>query len=283
MKKQVELDQITSQAAPKWEIIKTPANRKRSIIAFVLMWNNQFTGILMVATYGVYLYENLGLSGYKPLLLSALWVAISFPCNLACAFFVERFGRRRFFIIGLSGCLVCLILEAALQARYLGSNNHAGLDAAIFFIFLFVAPFYAMFLDPTQWLYIAEIFPTHIRSQGMAIGTIGFYFADTIVLAVGPTALNNIGWKFFFVFIIPTFFHLIFVYFVLPETKGRTLEDINAQFGDNVAVHYYHATKEEQAELDRAAQEDEYQELRGRAVDEKVHESKSVEVETVIA
>lgn len=90
----------------------------------------------------------------------------------------------------------------------------------------------------------------------------GLYLADIIILVAGPIAFNNISWKFFFVFIVPTFFHIIFVYFMCPETKGRSLEDINVQFGEKVAIHYYGATVEESAELEKAAIKDEEEELK---------------------
>lgn len=69
----------------------------------------------------------------------------------------------------------------------------------------------------------SEIFPTHIRSQGMGIGMAGLYLADIILLVAGPIALDKIGWKFFLVLIIPTVLHILFVYFMCPETKGRSL------------------------------------------------------------
>lgn len=73
----------------------------------------------------------------------------------------------------------------------------------------------------------AEIFPTHIRSQGMAVSMVGLYLADIILLVAGPIALNNIGWKFFLVLIIPTALHIVFVYFMCPETKGRSLVSLH--------------------------------------------------------
>jgi Sugar (and other) transporter len=94
----------------------------------------------------------------------------------------------------------------------------------------------------------------------------GLYLADIILLVAGPIALNNIQWKFFFVLIVPTAFHIVFVYFMCPETKGRSLEDINAQFGEQVAIHYYGATEAEKQELEAAAARDEDEELKGKRV-----------------
>jgi hypothetical protein len=78
-------------------------------------------------------------------------------------------------------------------------------------------------MDASQFLYLSEIFPTHIRSQGMAVGMVALYFADIILLVAGPIALDKVGWKFFLALIIPTFFHLLTVYFMFPGTKNRSL------------------------------------------------------------
>jgi MFS family permease len=164
---------------------------------------------------------------------------------------IDRLGRRTFMLIGLAGTMVANILEAALQAEYLGTTNVAGQKAAIFAIFLFIL-FWSSFLDASQFLYLSEIFPMHIRAEGMALGMSALYLADIIVLVAGPIALDKIKWKFFLVFIIPTAIEWLCVFFFFPETKQRSLEDINAAFGENVAVHYYGATTEEQEEYLRA-------------------------------
>lgn len=180
-----------------------------------------------------------------PLLLSALWVTASFPGNVFTAFFVDRLGRRFFLLTGIGGILFCLIMECWTQARYLGTENMAGQKAAVFFLFLFIF-FWSTFVDATQYLYLSEIFPTHIRSQGMALGMAGTFLASIILLVAGPIALDVIKWKFFLVLILPTALHLAGIYFLYPETKQRSLEDINAAFGERVAVNFYGATEEDE-------------------------------------
>lgn len=166
MKKQLELDNQRKAKRGAFEIFATAPNRRRAYVGFTLMFGNELTGVLIIANYGVLLYESLGLSTFMPLLLSALWVTLSFPGNVFTALFIDRIGRRRFMLIGISGILVTLICEAVMQARYLGTSNTAGQKAAVFFIFLFIF-FWSSFIDASQYLYLAEIFPTHIRSSGM--------------------------------------------------------------------------------------------------------------------
>jgi MFS family permease len=182
---------------------------------------------------------------FMPLLLSALWVTASFPGNIFTALMIDRIGRRTFMLTGIGGLTVTLILEAVMQARYLGTDNVAGQRAAIFFIFLFIF-FWSTFIDATQYLYVSEIFPTHLRAQGMAVSMVGLYSGSIILLCAGPIALDNIHWKFFLILIIPTALHFVIIFFFYPETKQRSLEDINEAFGDKVAVHYYHATIEDE-------------------------------------
>lgn len=264
MKKQLELDQqIHQDQGGVFAIFSTAPNRRRAYVGFTLMLGNELTGVLIIANYGVLLYQSLGMKTFMPLLLSALWVTASFPGNVFTALFIDRIGRRRFMLIGIAGILVALIFECAMQAQYLGTDNKAGEKAAIFFIFLFIL-FWSSFIDASQYLYLAEIFPTHLRSSGMAVGMVGLYLGAIILLVAGPIALDVIKWKFFLVLIIPTALHWLNIFFVFPETKQRSLEDINAAFGEKVAVHYWHATEEEEVMYAKAMAEEEA-EVRGRS------------------
>jgi hypothetical protein len=270
----MELDKTLLQGAGQWQLFATAANRKRALLGFILMFGNQFTvstffspgyctykanihwqGVLIIANYGVLLYQSLGMGGYMPLLLSAIWVTASFPGNIFNGLFVDKFGRRVFLLTGLGMLVVVLILECIMQAQFLGTTNIAGQRAAIFFIFLFIIC-WSFCLDASQFLYLSEIFPTHIRAQGMAVGMVGLYCATIVLLIAGPTALNKITWRFFIVLIIPTATQFLIIFFYAPETMQRSLEDISAEFGDKVAVHYYHATLEDEKQYDQALEED---------------------------
>jgi MFS family permease len=133
MEKQYELDREQS-LGHRFELFKTAANRKRALMAFVLMWGDQFLGIFVMTNYGVLIYASLGLSGSMPLLLNACWTTFTIVGNTWTAFYVDRFGRRKFMLIGSIGCLVSVICLCAMTAQFLGTTNTAGLRAGIFFI-----------------------------------------------------------------------------------------------------------------------------------------------------
>lgn len=252
IEKQFELD--SSIPTRTFEILRTAPNRRRALVAFALMWGDQFLGIFVMTNYGVLIYSSLGFEGAIPLLLYACWASFTLVGNTWTAIYVDRYGRRRFLLIGSIGCVVSLIFLCALSAEYLGTDSIAGLRAAVFFAFFYIF-WWCFFMDATQYIYVTEIFPNHLRTQGVALGISSFYLASEVILVGAPVALANIGWKFYLVLIVPSLFYIAVIYFLFPETKGRTLEEIGTLFGDeaHVALNWYNATDEERARMAEAA------------------------------
>lgn len=210
IEKQFELDKTQPQRT--LEIFRTVPNLKRCFVACLLMWGDQFLGIFVslymflrvdyylltlhqvITNYGVLIYASLGLSGFRPLLLNACWTTFTIIGNTWTALYVDKFGRRTFLLIGATGCVVSLIFEAALTASFLGSTNTAALNAAVFFIWFYIL-WWCFFVDATQYVYVSEIWPNHLRSQGTALGLATFYLASEVTLVAAPVALNQIGWR----------------------------------------------------------------------------------------
>lgn len=157
-------------------------------------------------------------------------------------------------LIGSIGCVVSVIFLAALTASFLNTTNNAGLRAGVFFIWFYIV-WWCFFIDATQYVYVSEIFPNHLRPAGVALGLSAFYLASEVTLVAAPVALNKIGWRFYLVLIIPSSVYIVIIYFLFPETKGRTLEEIGDLFGDDshVASHWYGASEEERAKIEEQA------------------------------
>ena len=147
-----------------------------------------------MTNYGVLIYASLGLLGFQPLLLNACWTTFTIIGNTWTAFYVDKYGRRTFLLIGSIGCVVSLIFLCALTATFLGTTNQNGLNAAVFFVWFYIF-WWCFFVDATQYVYFSEIWPNQLRSQGTALGLAAFYLASEVTLVAAPVALNDIGWR----------------------------------------------------------------------------------------
>lgn len=124
-----------------------------------------------------------------------------------------------------------------LSKIYTGSANKAGQAAAVSFIFLHTFV-YSVFMFGTVWVYLSEIFPTKIRAHGTAICTFWGQVMGVILQQVALLIFHDIGYLFYLVFIVCTSIAGIVYFFFLPETKGVTLEDVSAFFGDEIVATF---------------------------------------------
>lgn len=122
-------------------------------------------------------------------------------------------------------------------AKYVtvANPNVAGQKVAVFAIMFFVF-FYGLFIDAASFIYSSEIYPTNIRSRGMALASFTYFVACITYVTPGATAIADIGWRYYLVFVCLTVISIIVIYFFYPETKRRSLEELAAYFGETVMV-----------------------------------------------
>ncbi|CAL5868383.1 uncharacterized protein PFLUO_LOCUS2608 [Penicillium psychrofluorescens] len=250
MKQQAIADKSVADGETFGTLFTKPSYRKRMICAFFTMFASESTGILVVYNYSVLLYQGLGFSNKISLLLAALYVSVACAGNYVSSVLVDRLGRVKLFLIGFSGCLVSLIFETVMVARYTGSTNEAGLRAGVFFLFLYIT-FYGCCVDAITYVYCSEIFPSHIRARGVAFSLAVLFLTAMVYLEAAPTAFAQVGWKYYLVFLIVTAINIFVVWRFFPETKGLSLEEIGEVFGDHVAVQLTQLTMEERELLDQ--------------------------------
>lgn len=236
IRKQIEIDKLLGNS---WmHIIKKPSYRKRALLAIGITGIVQCSGILVVNNYGPSIYSQLGFNTELQLMLPALWLTVAWIFNIVPMLFVDRFSRPKYISFGVAGCMLSLIIEAALVANFVPSNNTAALRAAVAMLFIFVV-FYSICLDGTQFSYLGEIFPTHLRAKGVCLGVSMISLMNIIWLQSAPTAFITIGWKFYLCFIIPGSIGAIIMWFYFPNTNGLPLEEVAALFGDADEVAIY--------------------------------------------
>ncbi|OBT97454.1 hypothetical protein VE01_04367 [Pseudogymnoascus verrucosus] len=231
---QLELEEETGVHGI-WGMIKRPSYRKRILSGLLVQFASQSTGVLVINNYQILLYNNLGLYGWLPLLLYAIFSAWGAFSNWINANLLDRLGRVPIITFGLIGCICMMTIETALVASYASTSNQGGNAAAVLFLFLFIG-FYGGSQDASSYVYCSEIFPTGVRAQGLGICIAGQFACALMYTEAAPVAFANIGWRYYIVFIIvpavclPLLWHL-------PETNGLLLEEIAAKFGDEVAVN----------------------------------------------
>ena len=139
--------------------------------------------------------------------------------------------------MGGATCVLCLALEAAMQARFLSTNNKSGLAAGVAF-FYFFAYCYNFFYDAGSFVYTAEIWPSHLRSEGTTIAMVTFYTMAIAYNTPASLAFASIGWKYYLVFVVIATLSTVVLYLVLPETAGLTLEELGMRFGEVPVVKF---------------------------------------------
>ncbi|KAL5040842.1 hypothetical protein BDW71DRAFT_212707 [Aspergillus fruticulosus] len=233
-----EFNQIKQQAAydrildSSWTaLFKTPTYRRRIILGCTLAILNQSTGVFVINNYGQTFYQQLGFSPSARQLLQGNRDIIAFLGNFVGSWIVDRIGRKAILLFAFAGCFACVLLEGIMVALYADSDNVAGKNAGVAFLYIFLV-FYGTGIDVGTYVYLGEMFPNHIRVQGVGLSLAAMNVASTVYLSVTSTAVASIGWKFFLVFAVITFVGMFWIYVFLPETRALPLEEIEALFGN---------------------------------------------------
>ena len=215
------LDQIAAdgERADGTETIFSPKYRGPLILAFLIAFFNQFSGINAFLYYAPRIFELAGLEESSALLSSVGLGVINLVFTLLGLSLIDRLGRRQLMYIGSVGYIVSLSLVAmAFQYEWEGM-------VIPFFLFLFIAA-HAIGQGTVIWVFISEIFPNHLRASGQAFGSSVHWWLAAIIPSVVPLLFTRIGTTPVFAFFaFMMFLQLLFVWRMMPETKGRALEE----------------------------------------------------------
>ncbi|KAM5519537.1 hypothetical protein FOXYSP1_17961 [Fusarium oxysporum f. sp. phaseoli] len=199
----------------------------RAVLAVGLAILAQMSGINIVTFYSTTIFQQqLNYSPTESRIFSACLQVWQFIAAGFALVLIDRFGRRKLLMAGALGMCVAQTSLAGLMSDL---TNKSASEAAIFFYF--VAMFFfpvGLFLLP--FMYAAEISPLSIRAQITAISACANWLFNFLVAEVSPHALKNIGYRYYIVYACITLFTFIVILLFYPETKGRTLEEIDDIF-----------------------------------------------------
>lgn len=126
-------------------------------------------------------------------------------------------------------------LIMSLTAAFATGTNRVGQGWAIAFIFLF-SIIYSMGFNSIHIIYVPEILNQAIRAQGSSLSIMCNVLINILFNQVSPIAFANIGWRYYSVFIVTNVLGAVTVWSWFPETKGRSLEEVGALFGEEIVV-----------------------------------------------
>ncbi|KAI8298666.1 Lactose permease [Colletotrichum sp. SAR11_240] len=186
------------------DVFRDAAMRRRFMIAGIVGFFTQWSGNGLLSFYMKKILNLVGITDNR----TVQKIILSNTCwGTACVYTVWTIASARFAIDGSKAAAIPVLV----------------------FIYLY-SPFYNIGWNALTYTYMVEIFPYTVRSQGIAVEQLTVRFAVFFNTYVNPIALDSIGWKYYCVYCVWILVEIATVYFVFPETYGRTLEELSFMF-----------------------------------------------------
>ncbi|KAF7708302.1 solute carrier family 2, facilitated glucose transporter member 3 [Silurus meridionalis] len=250
------------------ELFRNPIYRQPIIIAIVMNLSQQFSGINAVFYYSTEIFKKANIKNATGITIGA--GAVNTIFTVVSLFLVERAGRRTLQLIGLGGMAICALLmtitlqllvdpcdQQAMNLTAPDIHNCFNTTAiagekeaspisyvAIIAVFGFVATF-EIGPGPIPWFIATELFAQGARPAAVTVGGCSNWTANFLVGLCFPLLLEACGPYVFIIFFILLVFFFLFTYFLVPETKGRTFEDIASAFARKAASGPTHSLPKE--------------------------------------
>jgi sugar porter (SP) family MFS transporter len=229
------------------ELLKVgPENiRRRMLLGIFIQAFQQLTGINAIMYYAPQIFSNAGLtSNSSRLLATGVNGVVNMLATIPAILWIDRWGRKPTLISGgiFMGTAMLIIgsilakhgtkyYDESLGKHFVHLDNKASSYAVIVFIYVFVASF-AYSWGPTGWIYPAEIFPLRIRGKALSVTTACNWLFNFVIGQVVPSLLDSITWGTYIIFGVLCVIMAGAILIFYPETKGKSLEEMNNLFGN---------------------------------------------------
>ncbi|KEY73519.1 hypothetical protein S7711_03684 [Stachybotrys chartarum IBT 7711] len=211
---------------------------RRTLTAAFIVSMGQLSGSSVIQNFQNIFYETVGFTGQTSLLISGIYGMMGIIGQIIYLTVVaDRWPRVTTLWAGSVTLSVMISICMALSAEFgsADSGNPAGARGAIAMIFLYSAC-YAIFFNAMIWVVPSELFPFFLRSKGLAFAVFSKSVIAIVLSQITPVAIAEVSWRYYSLFIATNLSAAVFYYFFLPETSGKSLEEIAELFGDALAT-----------------------------------------------
>jgi len=198
---------------------------KITMLAIFIALFNQLSGINAIIYFAPRIFDMAGISAESALLSTVGIGVVNIIATMLGLFLIDRIGRKKLMYIGSVGYIISLLLIA-----YSFSGAEINSSLLPIFVFMFIAS-HAVGQGAVIWVFISEIFPNELRAHGQSMGCFTHWILAAIIANVFPLMANQFGPMVIFGFFAAMMvLQLIWVFTKMPETKGRSLEEIQKEF-----------------------------------------------------
>lgn len=201
---------------------------KPVLYAVLLAMFNQLSGINAILYYAPRIFEMAGFDKSAAYLQPVYIGAANLLFTLLAMTVIDKFGRKTLMLIGSVGMIVFLALTA-----YAFRDAHSANSNVLIYLIGFIA-FFAFSQGAVIWVFISEIFPNSVRSQGGSLGSFTHWIMAAIISWTFPVIVEGSAHGGFYSFVFYSgmmLLQLLFIWKMMPETKGRSLEEIQKDLG----------------------------------------------------
>ena len=227
----LEIEQINESLTniskkPGFNLLFATGTRKAVFVGFLLAIFVQITGINTVIDYAPKILIKVGFEIKNALLQNTLLGLLNFLCTFIAIWLIDKAGRKRLYLIGTAGMAITLLL-LSLSFMFQMSGTITLICIMVFILF------FASFIGPVFWTLVSEIFPNTIRGTAVAFASFTQWIFNFLVILLFPHIFKSLGGAFTFGFLAAMcILQFIITAFMVPETKGKTLEEIEKGWKD---------------------------------------------------
>lgn len=220
------IDSVHLERGARQEPLFNGRYGKPIFLAISIGMFNQLAGINAILYYSNYIFASAGFSSNSAALQTVGVGLVNLLATLLGMSLIDKLGRKTLLLIGAIGMAFALLGVAAIF------YTHAHQAMLVWLLVMFIL-FFAISQGSVIWVYIAEVFPSRVRSKGQSVGSSSHWIMNALIAGAFPyiaARSQAAPFAFFAAMMLLQFFVVLFLY---PETKGRSLEQIQTQLGLN--------------------------------------------------